>query len=614
PRNLLTTAAPCGGGNNAPAINTPANPAATVLQDSAPFTVNVTGTDDNNIFNWSATPGAGIASVNVTAGQGSASVTYTVTLQAGFSGPASFTASLSDNVNAAVTKTVNIQVNPLVVNNPPAITLPADPITTVAQDAAPFTVSLNGSDDNGIYNWSATTGSGVSSAVVTAGQGTANATYTVTLQAGYSGTATFTASLSDGVNAAATRAVNISVTAAPPPPLDHLVISQIYGGGGNTSATYHNDYVELYNPTTGAIDTGGWTIQYASATGTTWQAQPLGGIMQPGEYYLIALASGGAPGAALPSANVNGDINMSGTTGKVALVSGGDPLSDCPIGDPTLVDLVGYGTANCREGAGNAPAPSNTTAIFRKNGGFTDTNVNSADFVTGAPNPRRTTPIVEIGPYVLNVDPRANAFSTPRDASLSVTFTEPVEVTGAWFSISCASGLHNDATVASGSNGRVWIITPNTNFVAGELCTATLDKNLIHDVDLDDSGANSDTLTANYVWSFSISTGTAPPYTADVHLTFGNPSGAVNDLFTPNNYLMEKPEFALSYNRDRGTPNWVSWHLTDEWVGSLVRIDTFRPDPQVPPDWYRVLHIDYQNSGFDRGHMTPNADRDKETS
>src|SRR5262249_59757275 len=90
---------------------------------------------------------------------------------------------------------------------------------------------------------------GVSLVSVTGGQGTSTATFTVTLQGGFSGTATFTAILSDNVNAPATQAVNITVTPPPPPP-NHLVISQIYGGGGNSGATYQNDFVEIYNPTT----------------------------------------------------------------------------------------------------------------------------------------------------------------------------------------------------------------------------------------------------------------------------------------------------------------------------------------------------------------------------
>jgi endonuclease G len=411
--------------------------------------------------------------------------------------------------------------------------------------------------------------------------------------------------------------INLTVD-APPPPQDHIVISQVYGGGGNGGATYQNDFIELFNPDTVAHDLSGWTIQYASATGTDWQVQPLGGTMQPGEYYLIKLGTNDITvGAPVPPANINGAINMGGTAGKVALASAGDAFEGCPVGDPNLVDLVGYGTtANCREGATNAPAPSNTTAVFRKNGGFTDTNVNGADFATGTPDPkRRTTPIVELAPSVLSTDPRANGTNAPRDASITVNFTEPVTVEDGWFNISCVTtGAHNSATVAPGG-ANAWIIIPNVNFQAGEQCTVTVVREFVRDSDLDDSGPNTDLLTHNYSATFTVATGAAPAYPSEVHLTMGNPSGATADPVNAfNNYLMVKPEYTLSYNRDRGTPNWVSWHLADEWTGNLARVDTFRADPAVPADWYRVTHVDYQNSGFDRGHMTPNADRDPGTS
>src|SRR6185295_17279537 len=169
---------------------------------------------------------------------------------------------------------------------------------------------------------------------------------------------------------------------------DHVTISQLYGGGGNSGATYNHDYVELYNPYNTPFDLTGWSLQYGPATGDTWQVQPLGGTIAPGEYYLVSLASGGARGAPLPAANVSGDINMSATTGKLALVNSFDSLvGPCPIEDPSIVDFLGYGTtANCAETTrtGNV-APGNTSALFRKNAGSTDTDNNASDFVTGAP-------------------------------------------------------------------------------------------------------------------------------------------------------------------------------------------------------------------------------------
>jgi endonuclease G len=65
----------------------------------------------------------------------------------------------------------------------------------------------------------------------------------------------------------------------------------------------------------------------------------------------------------------------------------------------------------------------------------------------------------------------------------------------------------------------------------------------------------------------------------------------------------------MSYHRDRGIPNWVSWHLDSFWLGSAPRQDDFRPDPSLPEGWYRVTQFDYSGSGFDRGHHTPSADR-----
>jgi hypothetical protein len=135
-----------------------------------------------------------------------------------------------------------------------------------------------------------------------------------------------------------------------------LVLSQIYGGGGNTGAPYSNDYVELFNRSLALIDTTGMSVQYTSATGTgnfgsaTNLITPLSGFIAPWQYMLIQEASGGAVGSPLPTPNTTDatPINMSATGGKVALVSSSTPLgciggsTPCPpAARAQIFDMIG---------------------------------------------------------------------------------------------------------------------------------------------------------------------------------------------------------------------------------------------------------------------------------
>jgi endonuclease G len=98
--------------------------------------------------------------------------------------------------------------------------------------------------------------------------------------------------------------------------------------------------------------------------------------------------------------------------------------------------------------------------------------------------------------------------------------------------------------------------------------------------------------------------------TRDDNLALGNPSGAVADATNyPNNYLLTKSQYTMSYSRDQGKPNWVSWHLSAAWLGSTGRQDNFAADASLPSAWYRVGAASYSGSGFDRGHNCPSADR-----
>ncbi len=173
-----------------------------------------------------------------------------------------------------------------------------------------------------------------------------------------------------------------------------IVISQIYGGGGNAGSTFKNDFIEIFNADGATVNLSGWSVQYASAAGTTWQVTALNGSLAPGQYFLIQESQGAGGTTNLPAPNATGNIAMSATAGKVALVSNTVALSGgCPVGG-AIVDFVGYGTgsggATCFEGTAAAPTLTNTTADFRRNNGLQDTDSNTADFITGAPNPRNT--------------------------------------------------------------------------------------------------------------------------------------------------------------------------------------------------------------------------------
>lgn len=95
----------------------------------------------------------------------------------------------------------------------------------------------------------------------------------------------------------------------------------------------------------------------------------------------------------------------------------------------------------------------------------------------------------------------------------------------------------------------------------------------------------------------------------DIHMLMGNPNSATNDVANFNNYLMQKTYYTLSYSRDRGIPNWVSWHLESADIGSTPRQDDFRADVSLPAGWYQVGSSAFSGSGFDRGHNCPSGDR-----
>ena len=96
---------------------------------------------------------------------------------------------------------------------------------------------------------------------------------------------------------------------------------------------------------------------------------------------------------------------------------------------------------------------------------------------------------------------------------------------------------------------------------------------------------------------------------ASLQMQLGNPTGATVDPTNHNDYLIQRPQYALDYNDNRGQANWVSWDLTTSDLGSAARSTTFYPDTSLPAGFYVVPANAYSGSGWDRGHMCPSADR-----
>ncbi|MFZ4725800.1 MAG: hemoblobin-interacting domain-containing protein [Paludibacter sp.] len=212
----------------------------------------------------------------------------------------------------------------------------------------------------------------------------------------------------------------------------HLVISQVYGGGGNAGAIYKNDFIEIFNPTNSPISVNGWSVQYVSAAGNgTWVVTPLSNTSIPAySYYLVQEAAGTGGTTNLPTPDAIGTIAMSGTTGKVALVNSTTALTGANPNNATVIDLIGWGPT--ATGYETAPAPilTNTTSNSRLSGGCIDNNNNSTDFVAGSVNPRNSaSPInsCSLTPPTLIADNTINNV----DNNIDITFTD----NSAWRSV-----------------------------------------------------------------------------------------------------------------------------------------------------------------------------------
>jgi len=275
-----------------------------------------------------------------------------------------------------------------------------------------------------------------------------------------------------------------------------IVISQIYGGGGNSGAIYKNDFIELFNRGTTTINVTGWSVQYASSTGTTWQVTNLSGSIAAGKYYLIQEAAGGGGTTNLPTPDATGSINMAATAGKVALVNNTTALSGACPSSASIIDLVGFGsTANCFEGSGPTPAPSNTNAVLRTANGCTDTDNNTSDFSAAAANPRNSA---------------SPAISCGTNAPIAPTCPANLSTTGGTAASAGVSATDPDGTVTSASITNITPSNPGmislTGFTAAGAVGGTASATL---------QVSNATPVGNYSVTITWSNNDSTPQTAD---------------------------------------------------------------------------------------------------
>jgi DNA/RNA endonuclease G (NUC1)/PKD repeat protein len=208
------------------------------------------------------------------------------------------------------------------------------------------------------------------------------------------GDATITAT-ADGT--AISGNASLHVDAAPPPATGDLVISQVFGGGGNAGSVFTNDFIEIFNHGDTPVTLTGWSVQYTSADGSgTWAVTPLVGLIQPHSYYLVREAVGSGGTTLLPTPDALGSISMAAGAGKVILSSATTALTGACPSVASVIDRVGYGANSSANGCGpvwggRTENLSSTLAAFRRDDGCFKSGSSLADFVVQGPAPRNGT-------------------------------------------------------------------------------------------------------------------------------------------------------------------------------------------------------------------------------
>jgi endonuclease G, mitochondrial len=442
------------------------------------------------------------------------------------------------------------------------------------------------------------------------------------------------------------------------------------GAGALTAAT--NEFVELYNQTDVTVDISGFAVFTSDNTSTAKFVAPVGSIIAARGHFLVAGAGYGLSAAAAPDGNLSADIpdgagvacfnNSAGLTSGAALdavgfsgvanavyregaglapasgitsdgeysfarrlASGVPQTTGDNAADFVFVATDG-GTYDGQQATLGAPSPENHNSPVQRNAQIKSSLIDFNASSTAAPNRVRdasdTGPNKPLGTLTI-LRKFKNSTGTPvtqlRFRIVDITtlgqpnYNQQADLR-ALTSVDATVTL-SDGTTQVPVNGLTLDTPPTQDLGGGLHSTLTVGS-----ISTGQPLASGSTVDVQFVlgvvqgggYRFLINVeapAPAAPASTSEHLTMGNPSNAVVDVNVPNNYLLDKPQYAVGYSRDNGRPNWVSWHLDPSWLGSAPRQDDFRNDTTLPAGWYQVQATDYSGSGFDRGHHCPSADR-----
>ncbi|MFZ4725131.1 MAG: S8 family serine peptidase [Paludibacter sp.] len=191
-----------------------------------------------------------------------------------------------------------------------------------------------------------------------------------------------------------------------------VMITQVYGGGGNSGATYKSDFIEFLNTTDSDINISGWCLYYIAATSSSTSQKfefPANTIIKAGKFFAL---KGGEGAGTQPAWNVIFDgtctLNLSGSTGKILLLTSNatftlstPPTIDEIINNINFMDYVPFGTTAIPIwGSAMASNTTSTTSAKRKymNGAFQYTKNIGNDFEVVTAEPRNSTITSNLNP------------------------------------------------------------------------------------------------------------------------------------------------------------------------------------------------------------------------